>query len=164
MTWIAFLLQKKLHMLTVHGRTRKEMSKVPAHWDLIGEARNLRDRIASGTLIVGNGDVESRGQALELAERYSLDGIMVGRGIFHDPFLFAEQTPWPDYPREQRIALYQKHVGLFAETWQPGDRHIATLNKFCKVYISDFDGAKELRERLMNAGSAEELLELLAAA
>lgn len=164
MTWIEFLLQKKLYMLTVHGRTRKEMSKVPANWELIGEARRLRDRIAPATLIVGNGDVESRRQGLELADRYKLDGIMVGRGIFHDPFLFAKETPWPDYTREQRIALYQKHVELFAKAWQPGDRHIATLNKFCKVYISGFDGAKELRERLMNAGSAAELLKLLAAA
>jgi len=164
MTWIEFLLQKKLHMLTVHGRTRKEMSKVPANWDLIGKARRLRDQIAPQTLIVGNGDVESRAQGLELAKRYGLDGIMVGRGIFHDPFLFAGQSPWPSLTRQQRIALYQKHVQLFAGTWQPGERNIATLNKFCKVYISDFDGAKELREHLMSAGSAEELLKLLSAA
>jgi tRNA-dihydrouridine synthase len=161
MTWISFLLQQKLHMLTVHGRTRKQMSKVPANWELIGLARGLRDRMSAETLIVGNGDVESREQAEQLARQYKLDGIMVGRGIFHDPFLFAKASPWTEYTKEQRIALYRKHVALFAATWAPGTRNIATLNKFCKVYISDFDGAKEFREHLVAATSTEELLDLL---
>ncbi|MET1033009.1 MAG: tRNA-dihydrouridine synthase, partial [Candidatus Saccharimonadales bacterium] len=94
--------------------------------------------------------------------KYHLDGIMIGRGIFHDPFVFAEQSPWPECTKEQRVGLYKKHVQLFADTWQHSERHIATLNKFCKVYISDFDGAKELREELMQAQSAEELLAMLA--
>ena len=70
------------------------MSKVPAHWDQIGQARKLRDQIAPQTLIVGNGDVESRQQGLELAKEHRLDGIMIGRGIFHDPFVFAGSSPW----------------------------------------------------------------------
>jgi tRNA-dihydrouridine synthase len=159
--WHETLLQQNLDMLTIHGRTRKEMSKVPAHWDDIGTIRELRDKIASNTLIVGNGDVESRQQGLELAKTYGLDGIMVGRGIFHDPLLFARQSSWKDKTREERIALYDKHVQLFAHTWKESDRRIATLNKFCKVYVSDFDGAKELREQLMEAGSTAELLKLL---
>lgn len=161
MTWIQFLLRQKIQMLTVHGRTRKQMSKVPANWELIGTARGLRDRMGADTLIVGNGDVESRQQGEQLARQYKLDGIMVGRGIFHDPFLFAAQTPWANYGRQQRLALYRQHVALFAATWQQGERNIATLNKFCKVYISGFDGAKELREQLMNCESTEELLNLL---
>jgi tRNA-dihydrouridine synthase len=161
LSWHEFLLQQNLDMLTVHGRTRKEMSEVPAHWDMIGGVRELRDKIAPQTLIVGNGDVQSRQQGLELAKEYQLDGIMIGRGIFHDPFAFAQESPWPSYTKEQRAALYAKHVKLFAETWTSEDRRIATLNKFCKIYINGFDGAKELRERLMSATSAEELLNLL---
>lgn len=164
MNWIRFLLTKKLQMLTIHGRTRKQMSKVPANWQLIGEGRALRDRMGVDTLIVGNGDVESREQGEALARQYKLDGIMVGRGVFHDPFIFAGESPWPTYSREQRIALYTKHVKLFAATWDMADRRIATLNKFCKIYISDFDGAKELREQLMSCETTEELLKLLAAA
>lgn len=160
--WHELLLQQNLSMLTIHGRTRKEMSKVPAHWEDIGTVRELRDRISPHTLIVGNGDVESHQQGLELAEKYQLDGIMIGRGIFHDPFVFAEQSPWSERTKEQRIALYTSHVQLFADTWHNSERHIATLNKFCKVYISDFEGAKELREELMQAQSAEELLAMLA--
>jgi tRNA-dihydrouridine synthase len=161
MTWFEFLLGKQLDMLVVHGRTRKEMSKVPAHWDAIGQVRELRDKLAPNTLIVGNGDVASRQQGTELVKQYGLDGIMVGRGIFQDPFLFAGVSPWASYNRQQRIALYQKQVRLFVDTWQNGERNIKTLNKFCKVYISDFDGAKELREQLMAADSTDQLLGLL---
>jgi len=160
-TWHELLLRQNLSMLTIHGRTRKEMSAVPAHWDLIGKVRELRDQLAPDTLIVGNGDVESHAQAMELAKTYQLDGIMIGRGIFHDPFVFAETSPWPAYTKQQRIELYTKHVKLFAETWTDQDRRVATLNKFCKVYINDFDGAKELREQLMRAQSTAELLDLL---
>jgi len=161
MSWPEFLLGHDLNMLTMHGRTRKQMSKVPADWELIGKVRELRDQLAPQTLIVGNGDVRDRQHGLELAARFQLDGIMLGRGIFQDPFAFAEASPWPEHTREQRIELYQKHVKLFADTWKPGDRPVHTLNKFCKVYISDFDGAKELREQLMACNSTEELLAIL---
>src|SRR6185369_103849 len=101
MTWFEFLLAKDLDMLTVHGRTRKEMSKVPAHWDVIGEVRDMRDRLAPHTLLVGNGDVTSRAQGESLAAQYNLDGIMVGRGIFQNPFLFLEDSPldWENYDK-----------------------------------------------------------------
>ena len=161
LSWPELLLKQNLAMLTIHGRTRKEMSDVPAHWDEIGKVRELRDRIAPGTLIVGNGDVQSRTQAEALATQYKLDGIMIGRGVFRDPFVFAKVSPWPAYTREQKIALYANHVKLFAKTWTSLDRNIATLNRFCKVYISGFDGAKELREQLMAATSTSELLSML---
>jgi tRNA-dihydrouridine synthase len=161
MSWFEFLLKQELDMLTVHGRTRKEMSKVPAHWDLIGEVARLRDKLSPQTHIVGNGDVETRAEGEDLARQYGLDGIMIGRGIFHDPYVFALESPWANVPKDDRIALYKRQVELFAATWQQGERNIKTLNKFCKVYISDFDGAKELREQLMAATSPSELLKLL---
>jgi len=163
LSWHEFLLGKDLDMLTVHGRTRKEMSKVPAHWDLIGKVAELRDKLSPDTLIVGNGDIESRGQGEDLAKQYGLDGIMVGRGIFHNPLVFAKNADelWANYSRDQRIELYKNQVQLFAETWQAGERNIKTLNKFCKVYVQGFDGAKEMRERLMAADSTAELLRLL---
>ncbi len=161
LSWHEFLLQQNLVMLSIHGRTRKEMSDVPAQWDHIGEIVKLRDRLAPQTLIIGNGDVKDRRHGLQLAKEYNVDGIMIGRGVFHDPFAFAEQSPWEQYTKEQRVAIYKRHVTLFAETWTDEDRRIATLNKFCKVYINGFDGAKELREKLMAARTAEELLALL---
>lgn len=161
LSWIEFLLGLNLDMLTVHGRTRKEMSEAPAHWDMIGEVRKLRDRIAPSTIIVGNGDVKSRQQGLELAKMYGLDGIMIGRGVFHDPFVFAENSPWAGYTKAQKLELFAKHVKLFADTWNKNERNAITLNKFCKVYINGFDGAKELREELMAAQSPDKLLKLL---
>lgn len=164
MSWPEFLLGHNLAMLTMHGRTRKQMSKVPADWDKIGEVRIIRDRVAPQTLIVGNGDVENRQQGLALAEKYKLDGIMIGRGVFHDPFAFDQPSPWEMYSREARIKLFQKQVELFKATWQNGERPIAPLNKFCKIYVNGFDGAKELREQLMNAESIDHLLEMIKAA
>ena len=161
MTWIEFLLEHDLDMLVIHGRTRKQMSKVPANWDLIGEARELRDKVNPKTLIVGNGDVMNYTHAHELAEKYGLDGVMIGRGVFQDPYAFAANSPWEKIGREERLHLYKRHVQLFADTWQPGERQVHTLNKFCKVYVSDFDGAKELREQLMAANSTDELLRIL---
>jgi len=163
LTWIEFLLGFDLAVLTVHGRTKKQMSKVPANWDVIGQCRELRDKLAPNTLIVGNGDVRDRAHGLELANKYGLDGIMIGRGIFQDPFAFAEASPWENYSREQKIDLYRRHVEQFAKTWKKRERPIHTLNKFCKIYINGFDGAKEFREQLMAAGSVEELLNLLVA-
>jgi tRNA-dihydrouridine synthase len=137
------------------------MSKVPAQWNEIGRVRELRDLLAPATLMVGNGDVESREQALALAEKYRLDGVMIGRGVFHDPFAFSDESPWESYDTTQKLDLYTKHVKLFAKTWQNGERPIHTLNKFCKIYINGFDGAKELREQLMTARSTSELLDML---
>lgn len=161
LTWHELLLKQKLNMLSIHGRTKAQMSKVPADWDKIAEIRSLRDELSPATLIVGNGDVLSRQHGEELAEKHGLDGIMIGRGIFQDPYVFAKQSPWETLSRQQRMDLYRRHVELFARTWPNNERKIHTLNKFCKIYINGFDGAKELREQLMDAGSTDELLNLL---
>jgi tRNA-dihydrouridine synthase len=161
LTWHEFLLGHNLDMLTIHGRTRAQMSKVPANWELIGEIRGLRDKLAPQTLIVGNGDVMNRRQGIKLAEKYQLDGIMIGRGIFQDPYAFAENSPWESIGETERIAQYKKHVELFQRTWEEGERPIHTLNKFCKIYINGFDGAKEMREQLMAATSISNLLLLI---
>lgn len=161
LTWHELLLEQQIDALTVHWRTRKEMSKVPAHWDYAKQLVELRDKISPKTKLIGNGDVMTKQQAVELAEQYGLDGIMIGRGVFHDPYVFADQSPWMGLPREQKIELYRTHVQRFANTWQNGERRLVTLNKFCKIYINGFDGAKELRERLMNAQTSDELLSIL---
>jgi tRNA-dihydrouridine synthase len=121
----------------------------------------MRDKLSPTTKIIGNGDVLSRAQGLELAQKYQLDGIMIGRGVFHDPFVFGKNSPWATYTKQQRLELYAKHVKLFAETWKNDERRVHTLNKFCKIYVQDFNGAKELREELMAAKSTDELLVLI---
>lgn len=160
-TWHEYLLKHKLNMLTIHTRTTKEMSKVPAHWDDIVPIRELRDRLSPATLLVGNGDVENRKHGEELAAHYQLDGIMIGRGIFDDPYAFSPESPWSSMIKADKIALYRKHVELFANTWRNDERRVVTLNKFCKVYINGFPNAKELREELMAARSTDKLLKIL---
>ncbi len=89
-SWLTHLLQQDIVNLTIHLRTKKEMSKVPAHFELIPEIITLRDEIAPGTLLTINGDIENRAEGLELAAKYpGIDGIMIGRGVFHDPFCFV---------------------------------------------------------------------------
>ncbi len=164
LSWLEFLLSKKLDLLSIHGRTAKQLSNIPADWSLIGEVRKMRDVLCPATLIVGNGDVNSRGQAEQLAKKYKLDGVMIGRGIFHDPFLFAKTSPWGNYTKEQKIELFRRHIQLFAKTWPHGEYRFDVLKKFCKVYINGFDGASDLRAQFMQAGSTDESLAILQAA
>ena len=165
-TWHEYILHKKLNMLTIHGRTKKQMSKVPAEWDAIEVIRKLRDDISPATLIVGNGDVLSRKHGEDLIKKHGLDGAMVGRGIFHDPFVFAPPvdglSPWLTVSRKDRIELFASHIKLFGATWTKNERRLVTLNKFCKIYINGFDGAKEIREELMACETIDQLLKTLA--
>lgn len=161
LSWSQFLLKQNLDALIIHGRTAKGMSDVPADWDMIEKVRKLRDKISPTTKLIGNGDVLTRCQGLSLIEKHGLDGVMIGRGVFQDPFVFAQDSPWESYTPKQRIKLFRRHIELFVKTWQDEQRSINTLNKFCKVYINGFDGAKELRERCMKAVTATELLNLL---
>lgn len=161
LSWHEFLLQQNLVALTVHGRTKKQLSKVPADWEQIGKVRELRDKFAPDTVIIGNGDVTSRPQGEALADQYKLDGIMIGRGIFDDPYVFSHESPWSAQSKDQKIALYRRHVELFAQTWTNNERKLPMLNKYCKIYLSGFNGAKEFRESVMHADSTDELLDLL---
>jgi tRNA-dihydrouridine synthase len=161
LTWIEFLLSHKLNMLSIHGRTAKQLSKVPANWDLIDLARQRRDSLCPSTLIVGNGDVVSKSHAQELANKYKLDGIMIGRGIFHDPFIFADNSPWAGWSRRQKIDLFIKHIKLFDKTWSQGQYKFDLLKKFAKVYINGFDGASDLRSAFMAADNTDEAISII---
>lgn len=149
--WIGFLLEQKLAAITIHGRTAAEMSTGPAHWDEIGKAVGLRDSLvrAAAPLIIGNGDIRSLGQAREMVERYGVDGVMIGRGILENPGIFRED------PRSKiqdtissRINLLERHLELWTETWG-GNKNFAAFKKYIKIYVRDFDGAAELRAKLM---------------
>ena len=162
MSWIEFLLNKKiLDMLSIHGRTAKQMSKVPADWDLIGQAVPLRNSLSPSTLIVGNGDVTDRRHGLELAKKHKLDGIMIGRGILHDPFAFAENSPWEQWDKSQKIDLFARHIELYLNTYPKFERKFEPLRKFCKLYINGFEGASDLRATFMEAKTPHEALCLL---
>lgn len=164
LTWHEFLLGFKLDMLSIHMRTRKEMSAVPAHWDVLPDIIKLRDKISPTTSIVLNGDVVDRQHGLELAEQTGADGIMIGRGVFKNPYVFSHEPIWESMTKEAKIDLYKKHVQLFVDTWIDVKKNPHGLKKFCKVYINGFDDAAELREKVMHCDSALEILEVLAQA
>jgi nifR3 family TIM-barrel protein len=144
--WCGFLLDQGIDALIVHGRTTKEMSKVPAHWDEIGKVVEIRNEKKLDTVIVGNGDVESYQQGVMLAEKYGLDGIMVGRGIFHNFWVFKKNQK--EHSPAERMEILLDHTKTFIDDW--GDtKNFAILRKFYKIYASGFEGASDLRVKLM---------------
>ena len=160
-SWHEFLLEQKPAMLTVHVRTTKQMSKVPAQWEAIEPIVALREKTSPDTKIVLNGDIIDKKQGIELAEKHGVDGIMIGRGIFHDPYCFAQISPWESVSREDRIALLKKHIELHDKIYPEGERPFSPLKKFAKVYISGFPGASELRDKIMHTETVAEALQVL---
>jgi len=156
--WIAMLLKERLPALTVHMRTRKEMSKVEAHWDLMPRIVALRDELSPETLIIGNGDVKSLADARAKAEQYGCDGIMLGRAIFGAPWLFTGREP-EDVAPQERIDALQRLADLFGELRPAKSVHI--LKKHVKAFITGWDGATELRAELMSAMTLPDFLGVL---
>ncbi len=159
--WIGFLLEQELDALTVHGRTSKEMSNVPAHWDEIRKVAEMRDKMAVSTRIIGNGDVLTRQEALDKSSEYNVDGVMIGRGIFHDPWLFNKEKNGTQISFAEKAAMLTEHVTLFEETWGP-KKHFPIMKKFFKCYINGVENASALREELMNCENAGEVRKYLA--
>ena len=152
--WCGFLLKQDIDALTVHGRTAKELSKVPCHWEEIGKVRQLRDDMNLHTKIIGNGDILSRQQGNQLIKQHRLDGVMIGRGIFKNPWLFARDDINDD--AQARFSLFAEHIDNFEQAWGK-DKNPATLKKFAKMYINGFEGASQVREELMGAKTLQEL-------
>jgi nifR3 family TIM-barrel protein len=157
-TWLPELLAEKPVAVTLHARTRKEMSDVPAHWDRVARAVEIRNELKSDALILGNGDVKDLNDARAKVAETTCDGVMLGRAIFGNPWLFADRKDEPS-PRE-RIEALQRHLELFDELLSDVT-NFAVMKKHFKSYISGWDGAKELRVRLMNTDSVEEAMRLL---
>lgn len=189
MDWLRLLLEQKLPALTVHLRTRKEMSDVPAHWELMPEIVKMRDEVQKDipveerTLLIGNGDVESVADGATQIKKYGCDGVMIGRGIFGTPWLFKDielvrgggqgvsrskksdqkvvtfsgtKTP------EERLTIMVEHAKLFEKTFCGKNgikrfKSFAVMKKHFKAYVSGWDGAKELRMKLMETENAAQV-------
>lgn len=158
-TWIRTLLEVQLPALTVHLRTRKEMSSVPAHWEYMGRIVALRNEISPGTKIIGNGDVASIAHARELIHEHGCDGAMLGRAIFGNPWLFEENaTP----TLQDKLAALGSLATYFNELTPPKSFHV--LKKHVKVFVQGHPLAKELRARLTEASSIKAFQEEIARA
>lgn len=161
--WLTHLFKQDVANLTIHLRTRKEMSNVPAHFELIPALKELRDTIAPQTLLTINGDISGRAHGQQLVEEYGIDGVMIGRGVFHNPFAFEKNSQ--EHTREELINLFDLHLNLFdhySKELEP--RKYEPLKRFFKIYIRDFPGASDLREQLMqtkNTSEARAVLQII---
>ena len=188
-TWLSILLAEHPAALTVHLRTKKEMSKVPAHYELIPDIIKLRDEISPETKLIINGDIRDHAHALELHQQYpEVDGFMIGRGVFQNPYCFTDHIP----TREELMELLKLHLDLYEKYTNGSLRSIATngeflasatrndglarsgdektysytssyepLKHFFKIYVNNFPGAKELRAKLMETHSVSEAREII---
>ncbi len=155
-TWIPELLSENISALTVHLRTRKEMSDVPAHWDLMKRIVEIRDSINKNVLILGNGDILDLKDGEQKIKESGCDGVMLGRAIFGNPWLFTGKQP----SIKEKLQVMVEHTKLF-EKMLGGHKNFAIMKKHYKAYCNGFDGAKELRMKLMETENAEQVEEIV---
>lgn len=148
--WISLLLSTHPAAITLHARTRKELSKVPARWEEVTKAVELAKN--TGTLIIGNGDVKTVEEGRSRAQETGCDGIMIGRGAIGNPWVFSGYTP----TIEERFAVMREHVQLFRELLAPY-KNFAEIRKHIAAYVKGLSHAAELRASLMSAGSLDEI-------
>lgn len=157
--WITHILKQDIANLSIHLRTRKEMSKVDAHYEVIPQIMAIRDRIAPQTKITINGDIADREAGLALAEKYGVDGIMIGRGIFKNPYAFEKEPK--EHSSEELLGLLRMQLDLQDKYAELVPRSIVGLHRFFKIYVKGFPGASDLRVRLMNTKSTDEVRAIL---
>ncbi|MBU0670998.1 tRNA-dihydrouridine synthase family protein, partial [Patescibacteria group bacterium] len=137
--WIKILLAAEPAVITIHGRTRKQMSKVPADWKSITKAVKLRNQMKSRTLIIGNGDIDSLEDAKKRITLSGVDGIMVGRGVFGNPWLFNPKVDRKKLPIEKQLKVMVEHAQLFEKLYSR-KKNFDVMKKHFKAYASGFDG------------------------
>jgi nifR3 family TIM-barrel protein len=155
-TWIPAILECDVAAIILHGRTRKVMSKVPANWDWIARAAQIVRESGKPTKFIGNGDVMSLAQAREYITKYRVDGVLVARGIFGNPWFFDSKKT--SVTVEEKLKVMLEHTELFLKELQD-HKNFAVMKKHYKAYVHGFDGAKELRVKLMESDTYEEIKE-----
>ncbi|PYZ93000.1 tRNA-dihydrouridine synthase [Salipaludibacillus keqinensis] len=158
--WLTHVLKQDIANLSIHLRTKKEMSDVDAHWELIPEIKKLRDELAPDTLLTINGDIPDRQTGLELANKYGIDGVMIGRGIFHNPFAFEKEPR--EHSSKELFDLLRLHLDLHDKySTEMQAISFKPLRRFFKIYVRGIRGASELRNQLMTTESTDEVRTLL---
>lgn len=157
--WLTHIFKQDIANLSIHLRTRKEMSQVDAHWELIPDIKKLRDSISPNTLLTINGDIPDRETGLKLVEKYGVDGVMIGRGIFKNPFAFEKESK--EHSTTEYLDLLRLQLDLQDQYAAELPRSITALHRFFKIYVKGFRGAGELRNQLMNTKSTDEVRALL---
>lgn len=157
--WITHLLKQDIANLSIHLRTKREMSKYDAHWELIPEIKRLRDDIAPDTLLTINGDIPDRETGLKIVEETGVDGVMIGRGVFKNPFAFEKEPK--EHSSEELLDLFRLHMDLFDQYGEEAGRAFKPLRRFFKIYVRGIPGASGLRSQLMETVTTDEVRALL---
>ncbi|MCK9597179.1 tRNA-dihydrouridine synthase [Candidatus Pacearchaeota archaeon] len=159
--WLSEIIKEDISALTIHLRTRKELSDVPAHWEL---AREIVDFVWSqkrDLILIGNGDIKTKEEGIEFAQKSGFDGIMIGRGIFGNPWFFDSKKKKEISVKEKLTALLE-HIKIFdKELLKKGHKNFAVMKKHFKAYVNGFGGAKELRVKLMNTNNFKEVEKII---
>lgn len=151
-TWIPEILKEKPDALIIHGRTRKQAFAGAADWETIASVAKMAHD--AGVIAVGNGDVKRKEEAKEKASKYGLDGIMVGRALFGNPWFFGEKDIEKITVEERLVALVE-YLNLNLHYFPEAKFH--DMKKHIAMYVRGFDGARELRMKLMEVGSVGEV-------
>ena len=171
--WLPVLLEAAPAAITIHLRTRKELSLVPADWELMKKAVEIRNKINPEVLIIGNGDVESVEQGRQLALETGRDGIMIGRGMFGNPWVFASLWdsqghrmssfeighPMSKHGLGEKLEALVELAHNFEKITPP--KNFSILKKHIKAFVTGFSGAADLRAKLMEASNASDLERIL---
>lgn len=160
-TWIPKILDTPLSALTLHLRTREEMSDVPAHWECMQRIVDIRNNQRPDVSILGNGDIKNLNEAQKRIEETGCDGVMLGRAIYGNPWLYTRRESQPT--REEKIHALIEHLDLFEELMSDTQNY-AVMKKHFKAYISGWDGAKEARMHLMETTNCNEAKAVLLSA
>ncbi|MCX6752071.1 MAG: tRNA-dihydrouridine synthase, partial [Candidatus Nomurabacteria bacterium] len=153
--WIPELLKEDISALTIHLRTAKELSLVPAKWDYIQKIKKLIEKSGREVLLIGNGDVKDLKDAEDKAQKYGCDGVMIGRGVFGNPWFFS---PASALSLREKLEVLVEHTKIFdKELLKPKHKNFDVMKKHFKAYVNGFDGAKELRVKLMETENAEQV-------
>ena len=159
--WIPELLKEDISALTIHLRTVKEMSLVEAHWEHIAKIKKLIEKSGKDILLIGNGDIKDIKDGEDKAIKYGCDGVMIGRGIFGNPWFFLLNKDSEISIKEKLEALIE-HTQLFdKELAIPKHKSFAVMKKHFKAYVNGWDGAKELRMKLMETENSKEVEKII---
>jgi nifR3 family TIM-barrel protein len=154
--WIGFLLEQDLEVISVHGRTAKQGYSGNADWNEIGKVVDIRNFSKKHTYIFGNGDIKSMDEAKEKVAMYGVDGVLIGREAWNNPWVFSGKSI-NEVPFKVKKDTLLKHIELYIQVY--GSENIFELRKFFKTYINGFNGASKVRQEMMKIEDGKELIE-----
>jgi nifR3 family TIM-barrel protein len=160
--WIPQLLESEPVAITIHGRTLTQGYTGDSNWEEIGCAAKIAH--GSKTLILGNGDLRSLEDAYERIERYGVDGALIGRASYGNPYVFwheenppRQQTSGCEPPNYAMLHIALDHARLYQESFGHLDRYnFLPMRKHLGWYVRNLPGASHLRRTLVQTSNMED--------